>query len=305
MAELTIRLDLSFGARSMRGLMTAAMIFSAVTEVASESVTLTTYYPAPSGVYTQMITTGNTFLARDGGKVGIGTTAMQGRLDVVGVAGANTIVARPVDNSDAVRVTPSADGQASVAFGVTNSANNAWTAYMRKNGDGYFGGNLGVGTQSPGVRLEVLNGSAIRVGVATLSDGANFYMNLANHEYYNGTSWISDGQPGALLQFVGQGVNFYTHNGLGTHVGTGGFSSSGDFSAAHNVVSGVNACWPVNVTPNGMATGGTCPTGDYLTNIGNFYANLVTMPFYMDPFHAQMPLDALCCPCPTFSKCVF
>ena len=70
MAELTVRFDLSFGVRSLRCLLIAGMIFSAATEVASESVTLTTYYPAPSGVYVQMITTGNTFLARDGGRVG-------------------------------------------------------------------------------------------------------------------------------------------------------------------------------------------------------------------------------------------
>jgi hypothetical protein len=77
--------------------MTAAMIFSAATEVASESVTLTTYYPAPSGVYTQMITTGNTFLARDvlpaaywgtgtanESRIGIGTTSPGSKLEVNG-----------------------------------------------------------------------------------------------------------------------------------------------------------------------------------------------------------------------------
>lgn len=47
-------------------------------ELGSESVTLSTYYPAPSGVYTQMITTGNTYLARDQGNVGVGTKSPQG-----------------------------------------------------------------------------------------------------------------------------------------------------------------------------------------------------------------------------------
>ncbi|MBI4371256.1 MAG: hypothetical protein HY552_03045 [Elusimicrobia bacterium] len=50
----------------------------------SESVTLHTYYPAPSGIYTQMITTGKTYLARDGEKVGIGTIAPTSKLHVVG-----------------------------------------------------------------------------------------------------------------------------------------------------------------------------------------------------------------------------
>ncbi len=70
MAELTVRFDLKFGARTVRCLLAACMIAGVATEVASESVTLTTYYPAPSGVYTQMITTSNTYLARDGGSVG-------------------------------------------------------------------------------------------------------------------------------------------------------------------------------------------------------------------------------------------
>ncbi len=49
---------------------------AAVTDLSSESVTLTTYYPAPSGVYTNMITTGKTNLARDGDSVTIGVVAM-------------------------------------------------------------------------------------------------------------------------------------------------------------------------------------------------------------------------------------
>ena len=78
MKDRTARRDSSFGRRGPRLLMAAAMFFSAASELASETVTLSTYYPAPSGVYAQMITTGNTYLARDnasnGGQVGIGTS---------------------------------------------------------------------------------------------------------------------------------------------------------------------------------------------------------------------------------------
>ena len=42
----------------------------------SETLTLTTYYPAPYGGYASLLTTGQTLLARDGGKVGIGTGAV-------------------------------------------------------------------------------------------------------------------------------------------------------------------------------------------------------------------------------------
>lgn len=41
----------------------------------SESITLTTSYPSPAGIYRSLITTLNTTLARDGGNVGVGTSA--------------------------------------------------------------------------------------------------------------------------------------------------------------------------------------------------------------------------------------
>lgn len=70
-----IEVRLSLSPALFRGLMAWALLFALASELATETITLATYYPAPSGIYTQMITTGNTFLARDGGGVGIGTTA--------------------------------------------------------------------------------------------------------------------------------------------------------------------------------------------------------------------------------------
>lgn len=91
MEPRTIRLnfDLSFvyGPRTFRVPLAAVMMLAAVGELNSESVTLSTYYPAPSGVYTNMITTDNTYLARDGGaasRVGVGTTSPGAKLSVAG-----------------------------------------------------------------------------------------------------------------------------------------------------------------------------------------------------------------------------
>ena len=90
MDQRTIRLnfDLSFvyGPRTFRAPLAAILLLAAVGDLNSESVTLSTYYPAPSGVYTQMITTGATWLARDGGNVGIGTLTPGQKLSVVGNA---------------------------------------------------------------------------------------------------------------------------------------------------------------------------------------------------------------------------
>ena len=89
MTEIRFKFDLAFSRRFLVASGAAVMMLCAVPELDSESVTLSTYYPAPSGVYTQMITTGNTYLARDGGagtSVGIGTTAPGAKLDVNGFA---------------------------------------------------------------------------------------------------------------------------------------------------------------------------------------------------------------------------
>ena len=50
----------------------------------AEEMTMTTYYPAPYGGYNSILTTGNTFLARDGGNVGIGTNSPSTKLHVNG-----------------------------------------------------------------------------------------------------------------------------------------------------------------------------------------------------------------------------
>jgi hypothetical protein len=87
MAEIKVHLDLNFSSRAVRWGMVGAMLLVAAPELASESVTLTTYYPAPSGVYTQLISTTKTWLARDGGWVDIGTSGAPSGGTVLSVAG--------------------------------------------------------------------------------------------------------------------------------------------------------------------------------------------------------------------------
>lgn len=95
MAELNLRLEVRLSPVLARWGLVAAILACPVAELGSETVTLTTYYPAPSGVYTRMITTNDTFLARDGGRVGIGTTnaaagSNGGKLTVASSGGAWT-----------------------------------------------------------------------------------------------------------------------------------------------------------------------------------------------------------------------
>ncbi len=58
----------------------AASLFSYSGIIDSETLTITTYYPAPYGGYVRMLTTDATILARDGGNVGIGTGAPSEKL---------------------------------------------------------------------------------------------------------------------------------------------------------------------------------------------------------------------------------
>src|SRR3990167_975734 len=52
-----------------------AFFFSLSFAQTTETIQIDTYYPAPYGVYAELTTTSNTYLATEGGNVGIGTTA--------------------------------------------------------------------------------------------------------------------------------------------------------------------------------------------------------------------------------------
>jgi hypothetical protein len=150
MAELKIRFDLTFSRRFIIAAGAAAVMLCAVPELDSESVQLSTYYPAPSGVYTQMITTGNTWLARDGSGVAVGggAAAPGQTLDVRGTMG----VSGPTNFASAMTV------------GGLITANGGLTL----NGPMTIGGDLAVGGNSSTAGASTVGGAAVVGGDASV-----------------------------------------------------------------------------------------------------------------------------------------
>ena len=133
------------------------------------------------------------------GNVGIGTSTPAYKLDVAGAIRSSSGGFVFPDGT----VQTTANGGGGSSQWITSGAN----IY-------YNTGNVGLGTSTPGVALDVAQNRAIRVGNATLSSGGD-YANIANHGWYNGSAWQGDGQAGAIYNLNGAQHTWYTHNTAG------------------------------------------------------------------------------------------
>ncbi len=235
--SIDIRLRLHFEPRTLRPVLAGLFVFLLAADLASESVTLTTYYPAPSGVYTQMITTNNTFLARDAGNVGIGTAAPVSKLDVTGTAYVSKLVMK--GNNTANTADPLAADfvigsnslgavrhDSSIMFWSNASASrifnqndsfflSAWNQnptaaanVVLGAGPGFsshFGGNLGVAGTPPGASPYLYVNAANAPGCAVT------FGNCAPGQYI---TWV----PGIYVDnawwYTGDTLNFVPHGGI-------------------------------------------------------------------------------------------
>lgn len=94
----TINISLAISRRTALFILAALFLAWRPGYLGSETLTLTTYYPAPYGGYAGLLTTGgtagapvNTLLVRDAGNVGVGTGATV-PVDKLTVAGAGTAI---------------------------------------------------------------------------------------------------------------------------------------------------------------------------------------------------------------------
>lgn len=156
--------------------------------IGSESLTLTTYYPAPYGGYVSLLATGQTLLARDAGSVGIGTGAIAptGRLEVRG---------------GYLNITEAESGSGTWRLGAVNGINGAYAAGvtairadgglrlagraidMSSNADLFLSGagRVGIGTLSPDRLLHVAGNAHINGDLQV--DGT--ILNVCSRVVYN------------------------------------------------------------------------------------------------------------------------
>lgn len=162
--SVRVELRLEAGPRATYAMLVAALVLLSCGELGSETLTLSTYYPSPLGVYKQLIATGangaNTLLARDGGRVGIGTSSPAQLLSVAGAA--ELAMLRVVStttlsgaNSAVFQNSALGPNASYVHWGATGdwrlrSANSAGTVSLQDSG-----GNVGIGTSAPVYRLDV------------------------------------------------------------------------------------------------------------------------------------------------------
>ena len=210
MANLRLQLDLTMSPRFLQSIIVGSLLALLAPELGSENVTLTTYYPAPSGVYAKMITTNDSFLARDAGLVGIGTAVPLSKLSVNGgtalgaYSTANAAPATGLIVSGFVGVgTPAPSVQLEVT--PSNPANVA----LQVNGTAVFTRNLQL--NGGGCAFNTINAS----GITPVCAGANYatfipglYMN--NFTAYDDRGGFAVTQIGAgTVITINNNVNYY------------------------------------------------------------------------------------------------
>ena len=189
--DIQLHLNLSIPTRTLIFLMAAALLVTVTPELGSENVTLSTYYPAPSGVYNQMITTGRTLLATTStasdptSLVGIGTSNPAAKLDIVPAAGALGLqVAGPAGNTATIlRIS---NGGLQGNFGLTQSYAN-WNLYGTGDGgaaiynsnEGSYQALMIVGNSSNGGlrHVAIWDNMTIRYGSLGIGQNAHTVIN--------------------------------------------------------------------------------------------------------------------------------
>lgn len=181
-------IDAEMARRSLTGILVCVL----ARDLATENITQTTYYPAPSGVYSQMITTADTYLARDAGsRVGIGTTNPSASLEV----------------SDAIRYAGGIGDLSQINGNPSAGSNGNYPLLLAVNGaeQARIGetGNAGLGTSNPATKLE-MDGS-----LSFTSPGAGYAKICQDIDYVGGG--VNPCPPNSMPVMTAGGTRWYAH----------------------------------------------------------------------------------------------
>lgn len=265
MAEINLKFDLTFSRRFITIIGAAAVVLCAVPELESESLTLTTYYPAPSGVYTKMITTADTYLARDGGGLSVGTASPAAPLAKMVVMGGN------------VGIGTLNPGTAKLYVAAAN-----------------FEGIRVASAVDPNLGIGLIKGNGDGATTATYNGALESWYGIAFRSKLDNTvRHTFDTRTGAAYFAGNLGVGVVA-------AATNRLEVSGTAKVTGHVIVGTTAaatCAPGEKVPNGVV----CPAGQYATTTSGVYTKYMTASLYNmsgDPNAPTFRVAVICCPFP-------
>ncbi len=226
METTEISLKLNFSRRQITLLLALLLLSWHPGFLGSETLTLTTYYPAPYGGYVSLLTTNQTLLARDGGNVGIGIAGPGSKLHVAGItqvndpaAAADTAaygtfgVTRPASGSTLSYIAMTRQGNVVKSMGIDSS--NSWVFGLPQAGSQLItspqmvitqGGNMGVNTSWPTEKMHIANGNFRLENGNLVMTAGNYITNVCSRMGYGvgGQAFCPAGS--RVVGYMGDGV---------------------------------------------------------------------------------------------------